>query len=493
MKPKPSLIVATWLAMAVAAFGAGLAVGDRREPLPPQPTEEAMGVDGAEMAVAGATADQPVTTAELAVTLGAFVRMDPDPRELPSAERELDAGCDDPVVVQPPAADFAAVVAEAPERTCFLLEPGRYGFHDVRPKDYMTFLGADRSTVVVAGTSETENAFSGTATGVTIGRMTITGFQGSGGAKRQEQGAIRGTIAIWRSDRGQMATHWLIEDIVAADNFATGVLLGDHFTVRNSVLADNGVAGLGGSETVGGLVEGNVVRGNGAQQATGYLGNGGGMKFTQAVSPEDPLVIRGNEVHDNTGIGIWCDIGCDGFHVLDNYIHDQESRAVMFELSSNALIAGNLLVNTNNWTDFSRDFNAAAITIGESSDVVVEDNYIERADAGIIVRQTRRPVYPQEAFLDDYEEITLVADRVHVRRNVLIDTGAMGVSLGRTGRELFPPDADIRFDANIYANPGGVDFWWAGDRFGYAEWQASGRDLGGATEVPPRPSLPLGP
>ena len=411
-----------------------------------------------------------------------------DQRSLPSAVRPLDAGCDDPSMVVPPASDFAAVVALADPGTCFLLGAGEYRFHNVEPKDSMTFLGVSREAVIVVGSGETENAFHGTATGVTIGRMTLTKFQGDGGEKPQEQGAIRGTSALWQSKRGQMAREWLIEDVEASDNFATGVFLGDHFTIRGSTLSQNGVSGLGGDQIVGGLIEGNVVSGNGAQRLTGVFANGGGMKFTQAISPEDPLVVRGNEIFGNSGIGVWCDIACNGFEVIDNYIHDQKSRAVMFELSSNAVIRGNLLVDTNTWSNFSRDFNAAAIAIGESSDVIVEDNYIDGAVSGIIVRQTLRPLRPQESFLDGFENVTYLSQRVSIRNNVIINVQAMGISTGSTGTSLIPDLLSIRFEANIYSNPEDMKFWWEDDRYSFEEWQALGRDLGGGASVPARPA-----
>lgn len=475
----PYVAVSIGLALGLVSFLVGLRFFQTPQPLPPQVIAEPAPT------MAASSRAGPTTT------LGALPDLLADPideRSLPSAIRPLDAGCDDPSVVIPPASDLPVVVAAADPGTCFVLEAGEYRFHDVKPKDSMTFLGVSRQAVVVVGSGETENAFHGTATGVTIGRMTLIGFQGDGGEKRQEQGAIRGTSALWESNRGQMALDWLIEDVEASDNFATGVFLGDRFTIRGSTFSRNGISGLGGSETAGGLIEGNVVSGNGMQQATGVLSNGGGMKFTQTISAEDPLVVRGNEIFGNSGIGVWCDIGCNGFEVINNYIHDQESRAIMFELSNNAVIRGNLLVNTNGWSDFSRDFNAAAIVVGESSDVIVEDNYIDGAVSGIIVRQTLRPVRPQESFLDEYPDVTYLSQRVSIRDNVIVNAQAMGISTGSTGGGLIPDLSSIRFERNIYSNPEKIRFWWEnGDRYNFQEWQASGRDLGTDGVVPARP------
>ncbi|MEM8925493.1 MAG: right-handed parallel beta-helix repeat-containing protein [Actinomycetota bacterium] len=415
-----------------------------------------------------------------------------DPLNLPSYQRPLNAGCAEPVQISPPASDLPSVAATAAPGTCFLLSPGEYRFHNVVPRDGQSFIGTSRDEVVVLGTDQTENAFHGTADGVNIGRMTLTGFQGSGGQKRQEQGAIRGTSRIWQSDEGEMATDWLVEDVTLSNNYANGIFLGDHFTVRSSLIENNGVAGLGGDEIIGGLVIGNVVRGNGSQQDTGYLANGGGMKFTQTVTAEQPLVIRGNEVYDNPTNGVWCDIACQGFIVEDNYFHDQSSRAVMIELSSNAIIRNNIMINTNTWTDFGRDFNAGAITVGESSNVLVEGNYIDGAKAGVIVRQTQRPRRPQESFLDNYSDVTYVSGQVEVRNNILLNTGSMGVSLGTSGRGMITDPDSIRFDDNTYADPGSMSFFWAnGDRYNVDSWRSSGRDTGGLSQVPPQPAWSL--
>ena len=432
-----------------------------------------------------AAATTAIATTTTTTTFAAQPATTPGPTPIPGP---LDARCSAPVSVRPPALDFAAVVAAAPPGTCFRLAAGEYRFHDVEPKDGMTFLGASRADVAVVGSGLTENAFHGTARGVTIGRMTVRGFQGSAGQLRQQQAAIRGSAGIWRTAPGQLASGWLIEDVELSGNYALGLLLGDRFTVRHSTFAANGVAGLGGADTHGGLVQGNVVTGNGDQQLTGYEANGGGMKFTEASGFAEPLVIDHNEVHHNRGTGVWCDIGCTGLQVTGNYIHDQDSHGVVVELSSHALIRGNLIVNANSWTDFAHDFNAGAVTVAESSGVTVEGNYIDGARAGVVVRQTRRPVLPQEGFLLGYPTINWTSGDVLVTGNVVVNTRAMGVSTGTTGAGLIADPSSIRYVANTYGDPRSVEFWWdGGRRFDFTAWQAAGRDIGGGGVAPARP------
>lgn len=456
-------------------------------PLPPQPEEDTSTteVDAASSRVGVPPTLAPTTTV---VQEGASSKFLEQVAEVPGPP-PLDSYCQNPVTISAPASDLANTVANAAPGTCFKLQPGEYRFRDVVPKDGMTFLGTDRGSVAVVGSGDAENAFHGTATGVTIGRMTFKGFQGTGGQKPQQQAPIRGSAGIWKTEPGQLASEWLIEDIEASGNYALGLFIGNRFTVRNSTFANNGVAGIGGSETTGGLIEGNVVTGNGDRQLQGYEANGGGMKFTEAAGGDSPLVIHRNEIHGNKGVGVWCDIGCTGFHVIDNYIHDQDSHGVMFELSSNALIKGNLIVNANTWSDFSRDFNAGAITVGESSGVTIEGNYVDGAKAGVVVRQTRRPVLPQEQFLYNYPTVNWTSGDIHVKNNVIVNTKAMGISTGKTGGGLISNPGSIRYEANTYGNPGSMEFFWDGGyRYNYQEWQASGRDHGAQAQAPARPA-----
>ncbi len=412
----------------------------------------------------------------------------PGRHDPPSAGRSLDAGCARPVVIHPPASDLATVVANAPAGTCFVLQAGQYWFHNVVPKDDMTFIGVDRNQVSVVGNSGTENAFHGTAARVSIGRMKFSGFTGSGGEKRQEQAAIRGTSKIWGTVPGTMAKEWLIEDVEVSGGYASGVFLGDDFTVRRSTLTNNGVTGIGGTEVHGGLIERNVISGNGFQQADGEYGNGAGIKLTQSGSPERPVVVRHNELFGNDEIAIWFDVGCNGFEVINNYIHDQRSQAVMVEISGNGLIQGNLLVNANTWSDFRRDFNAGAVTVGESRDVTVEGNFIEGAVSGVVVRQTRRPL-PQESFLYNFDNVSFQAQRVVVRNNNLVGVQSMGISTGVTGNGLIPDASSIKFDNNRYSNAGAVQFWWdGGANLNLDQWRAAGRDTTATAPLPGRPA-----
>jgi len=393
--------------------------------------------------------------------------------------------CATPVAVVPPAASLADTVNQAPAGTCFMLAPGTYSFHNVVPKDGMAFIGSATDQVVVDGTGH-ENAFHGTAADVVIAQMTFDGFDSSGGTSRQEQAPIRGTPGLWQGVRGEMAANWLVSDIVSENNYASGIFLGEHWTVRNSVFRNNGVTGIGGNLIVGGTIENNIIHGNGAQQATGAATNGGGIKITQAGTAEAPVVVRNNELYDNEEIAVWCDLGCGGFQVLDNYIHDHRSQGVMFELSNNLVVRGNTILRSNTWTDFLGDFNAAAVTVGESRDALIENNRIDLAQAAVAIRQTARP-YPNEN-LSIYINLTYVSGGVTVRNNLIGQVGNVGISTGTSGVGLIGDPGSITFTGNTYQSPEAMSFWWNDGRtMSFAQWQAEGRDTTSAGTQPSAP------
>lgn len=426
--------------------------------------------------------------------LAVFAQMTTDEvtelRRRPSSERLLDVGCRESVVVTPPAADLANVVSNSGPGTCFELVAGTYSFSNVRPKDYMSFLGTSAEEVIVRGNANTENAFSGTATGVNIGRMSLVGFQGSGGESRQEQAPIRGTSAIWASDVGQMATQWLIEDVIVSDNYATGILLGDHFTVRNSVFSGNGVTGISANEVRGGLVIDNKVFDNGfSSEEEAVYANGGGMKFVQSGSREEPLVVARNEVHDNAKIGIWCDIGCNGFYAVDNYVYDYGETGIVIEISANAWVIGNHITHTEMKPGKDWDYSVAGVTVRESANVLVEDNYINGAHVGLNIKQAKRPS-GSEGFLYRYDGVTYVLRDVTARNNSVSNVRVSGVDVTSSGKGIAALDT-IKFENNAYDDVDAMVFRWDNDRrLSFGQWQSANRDRSAERSVGPPPQWP---
>ena len=380
--------------------------------------------------------------------------------------------------VTAPASTFDQTVAGAAEGTCFFLKNGQYNFHDVHPKNNMKFVGESRSGVVVDGNGF-ENAFSGNASNVAFNNFTLQNFNNSAGQALQEQAPIRGTLGIWQSTPGTMATGWLVENMTIKNNVASGVFVGDGFIIRNSDISDNGVTGVGGDQFSGGVVQSNFIHANGVSAAGGVDSNGGGVKFTQADGVTNRVYVTDNTITNNP-IGVWCDVNCNGININNNRINIHTNSAVFIELSRNAIIANNTITNSNSQIDWNGEFNTGSIGIGESSYVLVEGNTIEFGKSAVTVRQTKRP-YNGESYLASLlingVDLNLTTHDITVNSNTITGSGSIGASNGPSGAGLIDYGT-VRFTNNNYNGAdqnGSIQFWWNGAQQSYATWKAAGR------------------
>lgn len=358
------------------------------------------------------------------------------------------------------------------ETACFRLANGDYRFGNIRPKNNQTFIGESSSGVRVNG-SGFENAFHGTASNVSISNFTLYNFNSLAGQKAQEQAPIRGTNRIWEAN---FASNWVIENMVIHSNPAAGIFVGNDFTVRNNVIYNNGVTGIGGDEFRGGLVEGNRVYNNGTNEAGGQYVNGGGMKFTQVDGSSRRLVIRGNEVYNNKR-GIWCDVDCNGVTIENNNVHDNTNTGIFYEISRNAIIRNNTLTNSNTYSLWNRAWNSGAISSGESADVTIEGNTINGGVVAIVVRGTLRPAAGESYLVNRINSgkyLNTTARNITVRNNRINGSQSIGANHESiAGHKM--DYGSIRFTGNTYSNPGNMTFWWQRSSMNYSQWQSAGR------------------
>ena len=120
-----------------------------------------------------------------------------------------------------------------------------------------------------------------------------------------------------------------------------GYFRGDRLTIRNSLVSDTGTEGIYviGSSDV--LLERNIIRRNNVEQLTGYYPAAVKI-FNQSrrVTVRDNLVIE--QPHSN---GVWYDVGnVDGVFV-NNWV-EGALDGFFFEISSGAIVAGNVFVAT---------------------------------------------------------------------------------------------------------------------------------------------------
>jgi parallel beta-helix repeat protein len=184
----------------------------------------------------------------------------------------------------------------------------------------------------------------------------------------------------------------------------------------------------------------------------------GGVK----IALSDGVMFRANHVHDNRGIGLWCDIDCHNVVYEDNLVENNQYSGIFHEISFNAVIRNNLL--RNNGRGDRGWFWGADITISASQDVEVTGNTVTVAPRGcaiMLIDQGRRS--------DDGRQYKTRNNTV--RANDMTFEGAAcagGVSDTKPDNENFAiiTDGNNRFDGNTYrvGHPDGTArFVWGRD------------------------------
>uniref|UniRef100_UPI0036D390D4 right-handed parallel beta-helix repeat-containing protein n=1 Tax=Sphingopyxis terrae TaxID=33052 RepID=UPI0036D390D4 len=230
-------------------------------------------------------------------------------------------------------------------------------FSQIMPGNGATFIGAPGA--VLDGQRLNLFAFTQQATGVTIRYLTITRF-----VAPKDQGVVN-------HDSGD---DWVVSTTPSATTPARGLMAGARNKIRGNCLKDNGQYGLNafkdGNTITGLVVADNEFAGNNTddweQQEPG-CGCTGGMKFW-AVNGAD---VTGNWVHGNHGPGVWADTNNNDFLIEGNLIEDNESLAIFYEISYNAVIRNNT-IRRNAWASGAKrvatgdPFPEAAIYLSEA-------------------------------------------------------------------------------------------------------------------------------
>ncbi len=253
-----------------------------------------------------------------------------------------------------------AVVAGHPAGTTFWLTPGvhylssgQYG--QVEPKDNDVFVGAPGA--VLDGRHDNLYAFTGGASKVTIRYLTIQNFGKTG--DNNNEGVVN-------HDAGD---GWVVEYSTVQGNAGAGVFLGNDDVVRYSCLQNNGQYGFSAyrDDGVSNLtLDHNEINGNDVddwEKRVEDCGCSGGGKFWAVKGAK----VTNNYVHDNKSVGLWADTNNVDFDIEGNYISNNFSNGIIYEISYNATIKGNTFVR-NSLGDGPQnpDFPSSAIYISES-------------------------------------------------------------------------------------------------------------------------------
>lgn len=321
---------------------------------------------------------------------------------------------------------------------------------------------SDGSTIVVADDpnprrvelSVTEHAFIGVADDVTIHGLIVEKY-----ASIAQDGAIQAQEA----GQGALGSGWLIENVEARLNHASGVRTGDRTTVRNLHSHHNGQEGLTGDSGSDILIEDSEINNNNIR-GFDWGWEAGGVKFTRT----DGLVIRNVSAHNNRGPGLWTDINCSDTTYEQNVVHDNTGPGIFHEISHTAVIRGNEV--RGNGFSFSVWLWGAGILIAASNDVEVVDNVVTGNADGIAGIQQER--------IDDDGRPWLLSDLWVHDNTVSMASGQTGVVEDVGDSSVFT-DRNLVFDSNTYLEAPGKAFAWNGQNLNWQQWVAAGQDANG--------------
>lgn len=196
-------------------------------------------------------------------------------------------------------------------------------------------------------------AFESSAPDVSIKNLTVEKY-----GSPAQKGAIH----------AREGARWMIEDCVVRLNSGAGISIGDGTRVRNCDVDHNGQIGIEGSGK-GLRIEGNRIWANNTR---GFdpAWEAGGVKIALA----DGVEFRDNQVRDNNGSGLWCDIDCRNVIYEGNIVEYNKHIGIFHEISFKAVIRNNKV--GHNGIDNKKWFWGSDIVVAASQDVEVVGNTV---------------------------------------------------------------------------------------------------------------------
>jgi hypothetical protein len=259
------------------------------------------------------------------------------------------------VSVSPGPSTIQNAIAAHPGGTTYYLTAGTYSISSpINPNNNDTFLGAPGAIIDGAGAQQVAFGLNDHASGVTLKYLTIQHFVGpqNNGLVNQGQGS------------GWTIQYNTIQNNPDKNGGANGIMLGDGNVVTYNCLTGNAQTGISADGSTGFVVDHNEVSHNGdGYEAVHNCGCSGGMKFFTSTKG----TITNNWIHDNGNVGLWVDTNNSFFLITSNVIEKNYAEGIMYEISYNGVIEGNLLrANGIAGNAQAADFPEPSIYVSES-------------------------------------------------------------------------------------------------------------------------------
>jgi Right handed beta helix region len=325
------------------------------------------------------------------------------------------------------------------------LAPGQF-FTDYDANAIWIADDPSQRTVEVA---RTEAAVTGESEDVLVEGFIIEKF-----ANPAQRGAVQAKGPDWRIENNDVRLnhgHGIFSSSTG------GVIVGNR-------LHHNGQLGIGGDADNQTVTDNEIDHNNTA--GFDMLWEAGGMKWFSSTG----LKVSQNDVHHNNGPGLWTDINNIGTTFERNTVHNNASHGIIHEISYNATIRHNRIIDNGSAEPLS-GWGGAGIRVAGSPDVEIYGNILTGNTNGIMLVQQRRSDSPSPHGPHELDNINIHDNDVSMTQNV---TGMVS----DTGDDGFYR-RNIRFDNNTYrlASLDGEFFAWAGDDVTRTTWtQRIGHD-----------------
>jgi hypothetical protein len=260
------------------------------------------------------------------------------------------------VTVAPGASTIQSAIAAHPAGgTTYYLTAGVYAIaSSIAPNNNDTFIGAPGAIVDGSNSQPVAFGLNNHATGVTIKYLTIQRFVGpqNNGIINQGQGA------------GWTFQYNTVQNNPDTNGGANGFELGDDDVVSYNCFSGNGQTAISSVGNTGFVVDHNEISTNAVgYEAANPCGCSGGIKLFTSTKG----IVTNNWIHDNGSVGLWLDTNNSFFLVQGNVIEGNETEGLMYEISYNAVIDGNLFrANGIRGNAQAADFPEPVIYVSES-------------------------------------------------------------------------------------------------------------------------------
>jgi len=351
-----------------------------------------------------------------------------------------------------PGDDFKAFVNSGQPGDTFLLADGVYNVSKIQPQDGMTFRAQNPRNAIFDGQGVNSVLFNGTASNVTI-----EGFE----IRNYNPGIYQAPISARVIDQNaanafEDGANWVIRNNYIHDNDGAGINVGSGMLIEDNRISRNSHIGISGVAEEGFELTGLKIRNNEIDNNTDANPNfdfefhEGGIKATYAIDME----VTGNNIRDNNGAGVYCDLFCENLLVDNNTITDnggrQNAGGVFVEIADGATITNNTISGVDGFVEGQPLW--GGVTVAESQNVLVQDNIIDMDGAtGIMFRNgttiqdnagnlSREPL-ENVRFVNNTITATSGETRVGFAGGTDIPTGAVVLS----GNDYIQDGGTIRF------------------------------------------------